>query len=91
MYKKAAELWAELRVELLSASAFHSNEKPNPSQLWRMYWSSHQVYEFSEFFLCAWLRKHVFFFLSFSFSCVLQIVISYVFTHMIAIFPRSLL
>lgn len=42
MYKKAAELWAELRVELLSASAFHSNEKPNPSQLWRMYWSSHQ-------------------------------------------------
>ncbi|OMO68935.1 Protein strawberry notch-like protein [Corchorus capsularis] len=42
MYKKAAEFWAELRVELLSASAFHSNEKPNPSQLWRMYWSSHQ-------------------------------------------------
>ncbi|KAE8733509.1 metacaspase-4-like [Hibiscus syriacus] len=42
MYKKAAELWAELRVELLSASAFHSNDKPNPSQLWRMYWSNHQ-------------------------------------------------
>ncbi|CAN0901876.1 Protein FORGETTER 1 [Linum grandiflorum] len=43
MYKKAAEFWAELRVELLSASAFLVNEKPNSSQLWRLYWSSHQV------------------------------------------------
>ncbi|XP_010537824.1 PREDICTED: protein strawberry notch [Tarenaya hassleriana] len=42
MYKKAAEFWAELRVELLSASAFLPNEKPNSSQLWRLYWSSHQ-------------------------------------------------
>ena len=44
MYKKAAEFWAELRVELLSASAVLSNEKPN-SQLWRLYWASHQVYD----------------------------------------------
>lgn len=43
MYKKAAEFWAELRVELLSASAFLANEKPNTSQIWRLYWSSHQV------------------------------------------------
>lgn len=42
MYKKAAEFWAELRVELLSASAFLSEMKPNSSQLWRLYWSSHQ-------------------------------------------------
>ncbi|XP_021901423.1 LOW QUALITY PROTEIN: protein FORGETTER 1 [Carica papaya] len=42
MYKKAAEFWAELRVELLSVSTFLSNEKPNSSQLWRLYWSSHQ-------------------------------------------------
>lgn len=45
MYKKAAEFWAELRVELLSASAFLSNEKPSSSQLWRLYWASHQVYD----------------------------------------------
>ncbi|XP_059661911.1 protein FORGETTER 1 isoform X2 [Cornus florida] len=42
MYKKAAEVWAELRVELLSASAFLTNEKPSSSQLWRLYWASHQ-------------------------------------------------
>ncbi|CAK9179677.1 unnamed protein product [Ilex paraguariensis] len=42
MYKKAAEFWAELRVELLSASAFLTNDKPNSSQLWRLYWASHQ-------------------------------------------------
>ncbi|XP_065854274.1 protein FORGETTER 1 [Euphorbia lathyris] len=42
MYKKAAEFWAELRVELLSASAFLGNDKPNSGQLWRLYWSSHQ-------------------------------------------------
>ncbi|KAJ8762665.1 hypothetical protein K2173_010686 [Erythroxylum novogranatense] len=42
MYKKAAEFWAELRVELLSASSFLSHDKPNSSQLWRLYWSSHQ-------------------------------------------------
>ncbi|KAK2972068.1 hypothetical protein RJ640_005088, partial [Escallonia rubra] len=42
MYRKAAEFWAELRVELLSASAFLTNDKPNSSQLWRLYWASHQ-------------------------------------------------
>ncbi|XP_031383242.1 protein FORGETTER 1 isoform X1 [Punica granatum] len=42
MYKKAAEFWAELRVELLSASVLLNEEKPNSSQLWRVYWSSHQ-------------------------------------------------
>ncbi|EFH65499.1 EMB1135 [Arabidopsis lyrata subsp. lyrata] len=42
MYNKSAEFWAELRIELLSASAFLPNEKPNSSQLWRLYWSSHQ-------------------------------------------------
>lgn len=45
MYKKAAEFWAELRVELLSASAF-LNDKPNSSQVWRLYWASHQVLKF---------------------------------------------
>ncbi|KAJ7949025.1 protein strawberry notch-like [Quillaja saponaria] len=42
MYKKAAEFWAELRVELLSAGAFLISERPTPSQVWRLYWASHQ-------------------------------------------------
>ncbi|CAA6668669.1 unnamed protein product [Spirodela intermedia] len=42
MYNKAAEFWAELRVELLSASAFLYEEKPTSNQLWRLYWASHQ-------------------------------------------------
>ncbi|KAL8461796.1 hypothetical protein ACS0TY_033048 [Phlomoides rotata] len=42
MYGRAAEFWAELRVELLSASTFLANEKPNSSQIWRLYWASHQ-------------------------------------------------
>uniref|UniRef100_A0A2P2LR73 PHD-type domain-containing protein n=1 Tax=Rhizophora mucronata TaxID=61149 RepID=A0A2P2LR73_RHIMU len=42
MYKKAAEFWAELRVELLTASSFLPHDKPISSQLWRLYWSSHQ-------------------------------------------------
>ncbi|XP_064935454.1 protein FORGETTER 1-like isoform X1 [Musa acuminata AAA Group] len=42
MFKKAAEFWAELRVELLSASAFLSEDKSNSSQVWRLYWASHQ-------------------------------------------------
>ncbi|KAI3997045.1 hypothetical protein MKX01_021321 [Papaver californicum] len=42
LYKKTAEFWAELRVELLSASAVLCDEKPNSSQLWRLYWASHQ-------------------------------------------------
>lgn len=42
MYKNAARLWAELRVELLKATASLSEERPNSSQLWRLYWASHQ-------------------------------------------------
>ncbi|CAH9053117.1 unnamed protein product [Cuscuta epithymum] len=42
IYKKAAEFWAELRVELLSASTFIGDTKPNSGQLWRLYWASHQ-------------------------------------------------
>ncbi|XP_009595784.1 protein FORGETTER 1 isoform X2 [Nicotiana tomentosiformis] len=42
MYKKAAEFWAELRVELLSAGAFLSDDKPSSNQLWRLYWANHQ-------------------------------------------------
>nr|XP_043628033.1 protein FORGETTER 1 isoform X2 [Erigeron canadensis] len=42
IYIKAAEFWAELRVELLSASAFLGDDKPSSSQLWRLYWASHQ-------------------------------------------------
>lgn len=42
MYKKAAEFWADLRVELLAASAFLNEEKKPLSQLWRLYWASHQ-------------------------------------------------
>ncbi|KAF3448819.1 hypothetical protein FNV43_RR09532 [Rhamnella rubrinervis] len=42
MYEKAAVFWARLRLELLSASAFLTSEKPNFSQLWRLYWASHQ-------------------------------------------------
>ncbi|XP_052207187.1 protein FORGETTER 1 [Diospyros lotus] len=38
MYKKATEFWAELRVELLSASTYISIEK----QVWRLYWANHQ-------------------------------------------------
>ncbi|KAK6149572.1 hypothetical protein DH2020_017097 [Rehmannia glutinosa] len=33
MYGKAAEFWAELRVELLSASAFLADEKPNSTKV----------------------------------------------------------
>lgn len=42
MYKKAAEFWAELRVELLQASAYIGEDKSTSSQLWRLYWASHQ-------------------------------------------------
>ncbi|XP_073279298.1 protein FORGETTER 1 [Primulina huaijiensis] len=42
MYERSAEFWAELRVELLSASAVLVTERPNSSQLWRLYWASHQ-------------------------------------------------
>ena len=43
MYRKAAEFWAELRLELLSASEFFAEEKGNSNQIWRLYWASHQV------------------------------------------------
>jgi hypothetical protein len=41
MYKKAAEFWAELRLELLSASELFVDG--NSNQIWRLYWASHQV------------------------------------------------
>jgi hypothetical protein len=43
MYRKAAEFWAELRLELLSASELIAEEKGNSNQIWRLYWASHQV------------------------------------------------
>jgi len=43
MYRKAAEFWAELRLELLSASEFIAEEKGSSNQIWRLYWASHQV------------------------------------------------
>ncbi|KAG8046760.1 hypothetical protein GUJ93_ZPchr0008g14114 [Zizania palustris] len=42
MYRKAAEFWAELRVELLSAIEYYAEDKANSSQIWRLYWASHQ-------------------------------------------------
>ncbi|CAI9784017.1 unnamed protein product [Fraxinus pennsylvanica] len=42
MYIKAAEFWAVLRVELLSAIKFLTDEKSNTSLLWRLYWANHQ-------------------------------------------------
>ncbi|KAJ3693490.1 hypothetical protein LUZ60_008970 [Juncus effusus] len=42
IYKRAAEFWAELRLELLSASEYFADDKANNSQLWRLYWASHQ-------------------------------------------------
>ncbi|CAA3028935.1 strawberry notch isoform X1 [Olea europaea subsp. europaea] len=42
MYRKAAEFWAKLRMELLSASTFLTNDKPSSSQLWRLFWANHQ-------------------------------------------------
>eukprot|EP01018_Ginkgo_biloba_P030722 Gb_10957 [translate_table: standard] len=42
MYTEATRLWAELRVELMRASSCLYDERPNLSQLWRLYWASHQ-------------------------------------------------
>ncbi|XP_057765219.1 protein FORGETTER 1 [Salvia miltiorrhiza] len=42
MYEKAAAFWAQLRMELITASTFLANERPNSSQVWRLYWASHQ-------------------------------------------------
>jgi hypothetical protein len=43
MYGKAAEFWAELRLELLSAGELSGEEKGTSNQIWRLYWASHQV------------------------------------------------
>ncbi|RLN03180.1 hypothetical protein C2845_PM13G05560 [Panicum miliaceum] len=42
MYKKAAGLWVELRVELLSAIEYYAEDQVNSAQIWRIYWASHQ-------------------------------------------------
>ncbi|XP_058201467.1 protein FORGETTER 1-like isoform X3 [Rhododendron vialii] len=42
MYNRAAEFWAELRVELLSANALLTVKKPKNDPLWRLYWANHQ-------------------------------------------------
>ncbi|XP_076928744.1 protein FORGETTER 1-like [Bidens hawaiensis] len=42
IYSKSAEFWTELRTELLSASELTSLDKRSLSQLWRLYWGSHQ-------------------------------------------------
>ncbi|XP_058722835.1 protein FORGETTER 1-like [Vicia villosa] len=41
VYKKATEVWVDLREKLQSAIALLP-EKPNTRQLWRLYWASHQ-------------------------------------------------
>jgi hypothetical protein len=46
MYIKAAALWAELRVELLSALEYYAEDKNNSAHIWRLYWASHQVVPF---------------------------------------------
>ncbi|KAG8066204.1 hypothetical protein GUJ93_ZPchr0004g38165 [Zizania palustris] len=42
MYRKAAEFWAEFRLELLSAGELFAEEKGISNQIWRLYWASHQ-------------------------------------------------
>lgn len=43
MYNKAARMWAEVRKEfMLAVSTLNNYEKPSLSQLWRLYWASHQ-------------------------------------------------
>ncbi|GAU25303.1 hypothetical protein TSUD_274100 [Trifolium subterraneum] len=41
VYKKATEVWVELRERLISAIALLP-EKPNTRLLWRLYWATHQ-------------------------------------------------
>lgn len=62
MYKAATLFWTTLRIELLSASSFLTGEKPNSSQLWRLYWASHQVSEPLDY---CYLITYVLFFVSF--------------------------
>lgn len=61
MYKRAAEFWAELRVELLSASAFLTSAKPNSSQLWRLYWANHQVLFCFFLLIFLWFLLYMFY------------------------------
>ncbi|KAA0054721.1 protein strawberry notch [Cucumis melo var. makuwa] len=42
MYTLAAEFWAKLRLELMTASAYVTSDKPSTNQLWRLFWASHQ-------------------------------------------------
>ncbi|KAL1559922.1 udp-glycosyltransferase [Salvia divinorum] len=42
MYEHAAEFWASLRMELITAITILGNEKSSSSQVWRLYWASHQ-------------------------------------------------
>ncbi|KAK3121295.1 hypothetical protein QOZ80_8BG0650290 [Eleusine coracana subsp. coracana] len=42
MYRNATALWAELRVELLSAIEYYAEDKSNSAHIWRLYWASHQ-------------------------------------------------
>eukprot|EP00250_Pteridium_aquilinum_P027603 c3529_g1_i1 orf=145-2244(+) len=43
MYNRAARLWAEVRKEfMLTITTLYDCEKPSSSQLWRLYWASHQ-------------------------------------------------
>ncbi|KAJ7530305.1 hypothetical protein O6H91_15G088700 [Diphasiastrum complanatum] len=42
MYTKATQMWGDLRVEFMQASEVLQDKKPTQSQLWRLYWASHQ-------------------------------------------------
>ncbi|KAH9315300.1 hypothetical protein KI387_023927, partial [Taxus chinensis] len=46
MYTEATQFWIELRLDLMTAIASltedRHNPRPNASQLWRLYWASHQ-------------------------------------------------
>lgn len=80
MYKRAAEFWAELRVELLSASAFLTDEKPNSSQVWRVYWASHQVHCLRDLWLHL-LLHFLFSIFFFPLSNFLSLILSYLFIY----------
>lgn len=57
MYRKATALWAELRVELLSAIEFYAEDKSNSAHIWRLYWASHQVVLFPTMQLFVYIRN----------------------------------
>ncbi|KAL6563026.1 hypothetical protein OROHE_005613 [Orobanche hederae] len=61
-----SDFWAELRMELLSASTFLSEERPKSSQAWRLYWASLQnlpvqfvLLELYASFILKWKEEHV--------------------------------